>query len=234
MKSPGLRHALRILALLSAGPLSFNRLRQQLALPPATAARLLKVLAEEGWVEGGGEAPWKAGPALQACAARLGGTNDLGALLGPTVTALAHEAGESAALVTLDERGFRFLAKQEMPDSYHYMAVGAVNQELDVHPIGQCLLSYDETRRRQVAGTALDPLAQRIRTRGWHHGFRVGLRWVAPVLLPGDRLAGALVVSTLGRNCPTGQRIRLGRLVLKHAQDASRLLATSATTDRRP
>ena len=237
--SPGLRHSLTLLARLSAAGhgLGFARLREETHLPAATLARLLKVLAEEGWVTGGRNRPWQAGPAFRASAVRLIPHVGLGELLQPLVTSLAEATGESAAVVEWCNEGIRFLSKDERPDSYHYLDVGAINPAVIHHPFGQLLLAHVPVEERRSFSAAirrakldLARIQDEYSRQQIHIASDRGLRYCAGIPDATGRIRLCIGVSLLPR--PLTQRVgdELAEAVRQHARRATELLIRRASS----
>lgn len=230
--SPGLRSALAILARLAdSGGLPFTRLRREVNLPAATVSRLLKVLAEEGWVSGGAQEPWRPGPAFRAAAWRLAPRSDLAHLVLPVVEDLAEGTGESAAFVEWGGDGIVFRAKAERPESYHYLGVGERNRGVLEHPFALlCLAHCDEAAVRRYASAArkagmdLGTLLPQIREAGVHTGMNKGWRIAAPVIAHGGAFLGAIGITHLGNEPEPRQVERFKRLVVDHARRAATLI----------
>lgn len=228
MVSPGVRLSLAILDRLSQSPggMGFSRLRR--ALPGATASALsrqLHALAELGWVEGGRERPWRCGPSFQSAAERLSRGPDIGAIVQPTVEALALATSQSAAMVTFAGDGFVFRAKHELPDSFHYLGVGQKNTNLTTHPFGiVCLAFLSPEERTQLTGSHLDPelgrSIQHVRERGWLSGVDAGLRICAPVLRADGLFAGVIGVSFMNRGMGEREIVRIAATVRRFAREA--------------
>lgn len=231
--NPGLRSSLAILARLAdTGGLAFTRLRREVGLPAATVSRLLKVLAEEGWVTGGGAEPWRPGSAYRAAAWRLAPNADLAALIQPVVDQLAEATGESAAFVEWGGDGIVFRAKRERPESFHYMEVGSRNRNVVDHPFAlTCLAHGDPASWRRFAAPArranidLEAVLLRIRSDGVHVGVDRGQRIVAPVIAHGGAFLGAIGVSRFATSeLEPRQLERLRKLVSDHARRAIDLI----------
>jgi DNA-binding IclR family transcriptional regulator len=233
--SPGLRSSLAILARLAdSGGLPFTRLRREVALPAATVSRLLKVLAEEGWVAGGGQEPWRPGPAFRAAAWRLAPRADLAELIQPVVDGLAEATGESAAFVEWGGDGIVFRVKCERPESYHYLNIGQRNRGVIEHPFAMlCLAHSDQAAERRYASAArkvgidLPALLARIRNEGAHSGFDKGHRVCAPVIAHGGAFLGAIGVTHIGPEPDARLSERFKRLVIEHARRAATLIDQS-------
>lgn len=237
--SPGLRHSLTLLARLSAAGdgMGFARLRAETRLPAATLARLLKVLAEEGWVTGGGNRPWQAGPAFRTSAVRLIPHVGLGELLQPLVTSLAEATGESAAVVEWCSEGIRFLAKDERPDSYHYLAVGATNPAVTIHPFGQLLLAHLPVEERRPFAAAirrakldLSRIQDESSRQQVHIASDRGLRYCAGIPDAAGRIRLCIGVSLLPRPLTPRASDELAEAVRQHARRAAELLIRRSAT----
>jgi DNA-binding IclR family transcriptional regulator len=222
-RSAGLRHALRIVRALaeSRDGVGFARLRHELGLPAATCSRLLKVLADEGWVAGGSNEPWRCGPTFEHVVA-LRSARDVGALLQSEVEALADETQESAAFVTWAGDGFVFRAKCEKPDSYHYLPLLAKNPAYGTHAFGQLCAAYEKPEALPKAVSAA-----RIREMGFHHGEDRGIRVVGAVFA-GGVFAGAIGVSLLPRPLSQAALERYTRAVRRTAARATARLSSAA------
>lgn len=231
--SPGLRSSLAILARLADnGSLPFTRLRREVNLPAATVSRLLKVLAEEGWVAGGGPEPWRPGPAYRAAAWRLAPSADLGVLVQPIVDSLAEATGESAAFVEWGGDGIVFRAKHERSESYHYMDVGRRNRNVLDHPFAlTCLAHCDPAAWRRFATAArrmsldLEKVLTTIHNEGVHVGRDKALRVVAPVRAHDGAFLGAIGIARIGATDSEQRQIeRFRKAVLEHARRAAELI----------
>lgn len=234
--NPGLRSSLAILAQLAdSGGLPFTRLRRAVNLPAATVSRLLKVLAEEGWVTGGGPEPWRPGSAYRAAAWRLAPNADLAALVQPVIDQLAEASGESAAFVEWGGDGIVFRAKRERSESFHYMDVGNRNRLVVEHPFAlTCLAHSDPASWRRFAAPArragidLEALLTRIRADGVYVGHDKGQRIAAPVIVHGGAFVGALGVTRIPTtDLDPRQLDRLRKLVIEHARRATHLIHTN-------
>jgi DNA-binding IclR family transcriptional regulator len=230
--NPGLRSALAILARLAdSGGLPFTRLRREVELPAATVSRLLKVLAEEGWVAGGGQEPWRPGSAFRAAAWRLAPSADLAGLIQPVVDALAESSGESSAFVEWGGDGIVFRAKRERPESYHYLDVGARNRSVVQHPFALvCLAHTSSAAWRRFAASArkhgldLEATMTRIQTEGVYCGRDKGERVCAPVIAHDGAFIGAIGLTHIGSELEPRQLERFRKMVQDAAKRAALLI----------
>ncbi|MDA3962706.1 MAG: helix-turn-helix domain-containing protein [Planctomycetota bacterium] len=225
--SPGLRHAIAIIELLAQEHQgqSFTTIRDTLGVQAPTASRILKVLLEESCIEKTTTGLYCLGTRMASMAQRFCGGSPLVPLVEPLVEELAQASGESAAYVEWGASGITFRAKQEMPESYHYMAVGHTNGNPLTNGFGQLCLAWfpeelerfgDARQRRD-----LEPRLATIRSDGYHETEDIGLRIVAPVIDATGRLAGAIGVSSLRFDMSRSDRERLRALVLRQSQRAS-------------
>lgn len=231
--NPGLRHALQILDHLASAHrgLGFTELKQRLGVQPATASRLLKVLVEERYLEKTNQGTYCVGPRLASIAQRWTGGSAYGPLIEPIVDELAVASGESAAFVEWGAEGITFRAKREMPESYHYMAVGHTNTNPTTNGFGQVALAwhpdalgrFGQTRHR----TALRPQLAAIRRKAVHESRDLGLRLCAAVTAPDGALAGVIGISSLRFTMSAADRQRLKQQVRAAADAAIAAIATT-------
>ena len=223
---PGLRHALEILHHLAGEPrgLSFTELKSRLGVPPTTASRLLKVLIEERFLEKTSWGHYRVGPRLAGIAQRWSGGSAYAVVVEPVVDELATTSGESAAWVEWGPAGITFRAKREMPESYHYMAVGQTNRNPIANGFGQVALAwhpdqldnFGQPRHRRVLRDEL-PV---IRKRAVHVHRDLGLRLCAAVSDRDGGLAGVIGISSLRFTMPATERQALKLLVRTAAERA--------------
>lgn len=230
--SPGLRSALAILTRLAESQgLPFTKLRKEVGLPAATVSRLLKVMAEEGWVDGGGQDPWRPGSAFRAAAWRLAPSADVVAIIQPVVDSLADVSKESTAFVEWAGDGFVFRAKREMPESYHYLEVGQRNRGVLDHVFGLvCLAHTDQAAWRRFAGLAkrrnidLESVLQTIVRSGDYTGQDKGHRVGHVVRAHNGAFLGCMGVTHIGTPLDDRQLAKLRAVVADHARQAATLI----------
>jgi DNA-binding IclR family transcriptional regulator len=222
---------------LADAPRSFGELSTALGdLAAPTLARLLRALARAGLVAKDGRA-YAIGPRLGAMARRVAGMTDPAALLGPVLADLARATGDSAACYAWREHGVVLLATHEVPESFHYMAVGGVVPELTRHGFCQAMVATlpparqrwcwrrcPERRRRRLSAF----LARCADIRRQGHAIERGehlagvVRIAAAVRHGADgELYGAIGVSALGRD---DAELRLRLAAVRRAAAAASLL----------
>lgn len=235
VSSPGLRHALQILDLLAREPdgLGFTALREALGVAPPTASRLLKVLVEERFAEKSKQGRYRVGARLASIAQRWTGGSPLALALEPLVDELALASGESAAWVEWGPAGITFRAKREMPESYHYMAIGSSNRDPTTNGFGQVALAWhpEELERfgRPREREALRERLSGIRRTTVHEHRDLGLRLCAAVPGADGGLAGVLGISSLHFDMPAARRAQLKRLVRDSAHRAADIVSAITT-----
>lgn len=240
MNAPGLRQALAIVTRISCGDadgVGFTQLRRELGdLPAPTLARLLRVLVEEGWVRKTAAGLYACGSAFSSVAERIVRLlPDSGKIMTPVVQALAETTGESAAYAEWAGRGFVFRAKQEMPESFHYIPVGRVNPDLWVNGFGRVCLAHQpaatidrilKAHAGADSATAAAQLAGLARIRKltvWVSEEKdQRTRIVAPVLTDGG-LAGVIGISVPRQALPAAWVTRRRKDVLAAAAKAAAL-----------
>ncbi|MBN2714123.1 MAG: helix-turn-helix domain-containing protein [Planctomycetes bacterium] len=236
--SAGLRTSLDILRLISERPeaVPFNELKESLSLAAPTLSRLLKVLMDEGWVykeeNGSGYA---VGDLFRHISHRVAGTVSREEAMTPIVKWLARKTGESAGYVEWAGAGFQFMAKQEMPDSYHYIPTLQINGDVFHNGFGVTCLAWQEPGvQARVLGRQELPQASEIiygrlavvRNERFLKSIDKGIRFIAPVLnRKTEAFIGAMGVSTIPRDIDEKAEKNLAESVLKAASRASIILS---------
>lgn len=235
--SPGTRLALGVVTALSDSPEGCTQaqLVEQLGDPAAsTLNRVLRLLATEGWLRRH-EGRYYAGPTLVSHACRLVSTVTGEEHLGPVVRELAEATGQSAAFAKWHGTGFRFHAKHEMPDSFHYVPLGELNPHNLYNPFAIVCLAFLPTATvRQIASEPqpirslfgdlehLESTLSRIREEGVYICRDTVMRVVAPVFFrAGDVFAGVIGISTFSDPLDTENGERLKSIVIEAAKRAS-------------
>lgn len=235
--SPGTRIALGVISALADEPEGYaqTELASLLGGPPAsTLARVLRLLAEEGWVSRSEERYLPATLLLQnACrlVSQISGEEHLA----PVVGRLAEASGQSAAFAKWHEVGIRFHAKREMPESFHYIDLGTLNRHNVYNAFNIVCLAYlPEAQARRIA-EAPQPLSsvfdsveefqsavEAIRRDRVYRCRDTVTRVVAPVFYRDTEIfAGAIGVSALAHPTPDDQAARYRELVTTAARDAA-------------
>lgn len=206
-----------ILEATAARAQGFAALQKVLAITPAGLSRLLKAMQDADLLREAGEG-YEPGPRARSLAERLGGGTDLAVLAPPAMRLLAEAMGESAACFVPTDDGIRCLAKHELAERFHYLAVGGVNRGLDRH--AACRLRaawWDEaTARARHAdlGSGTDVEAwladgRRLREAGFlltPSDDQPGIaRAAAAITTAGDDLHGIVVVTGIAAGW-NGQR----------------------------
>jgi DNA-binding IclR family transcriptional regulator len=98
------RRALRLLEIVTAAgaPADLNGVVDASGLSRPTAYRLLRVLAEEGWLQRAGRSGWRTGSRLHRLARTATPPVDPVSAVGPVLARLAEATGETACLHLLD------------------------------------------------------------------------------------------------------------------------------------
>jgi len=241
--SPGTRLALGVVTVLSDTPdgCTQAQLLERLGDPaPSTLNRVLRLLTAEGWLRRG-EGRYFAGTTLVSQACRLVSTVTGEEHLGPIVKELAETTHQSAAFAKWHGTGFRFHAKHEMPDSFHYVPLGELNPHNLYNPFAiVCLAFLPEATVRRIAsepqpirslfddGEHLESTLGRIRKEKAFVCRDTVMRVVAPVFYRSKGLfAGAIGISMLGDPLDAGDEERLRSIVIQAAQRAGNNLPRS-------
>jgi DNA-binding IclR family transcriptional regulator len=135
-----LDRALLVIDALAEGAMGFSALRARLkGLPAPTLSRLLRALAAAGAVVKG-SAGYGLAPRAVRLARRVAGGQSPAEAVEPLLADLAAGTGDSAACYGWREGRVTLLAKREVPESFHYMAVGGEVPELTRHGFAQALV----------------------------------------------------------------------------------------------
>lgn len=222
VSSPGLRRGLQIIdALARDERLGFTDLRRELDdVSAPTLSRLLKVLVDEGWVIPSSESMpgYRLGPRSLAMAGNALGADDPERRRREAVQQLAEATGESAAWVRWDGRSICFELKHEMPDSYHYMAIGRHNDGIENGFVLAAHVAAGNGTAAQRGQLAKHAVVE-------HHDR--GLRVVAPVVSAGQVL-GLVGISALVADFTADQRAAIYAAVRQAATDITATLESSA------
>jgi DNA-binding IclR family transcriptional regulator len=235
-----LARTLAVANALAAGPLSFSALQTSVGgLAAPTLARLLRALAGAGIVSRDADG-YGLGQAALRTARRIVGALGTSALVVPHLAGLAEAAGDSAAFYGWSGGVLTLLAISEVPESFHYMAIGGVVPELARHGFAQavvaCLPEAEraacwrrDPRRGEIALAAFQALCAEIRRRGVaieRGEHRGGVLRVAAAVRRGENgaVVGALGVSALSDNPAHAETAATH--VLAAARAASALLRT--------
>ena len=116
-----------------------------------------------------------------------------------------------------------------MPNSYSYMRVGGIQRGVLGNGFGIAYLAWQphclhDLRINPGEQSALDVLLARIREQGWHHASDLGQRFLAPVWLGPDELAGVIGISTMPRELSKSEQRKLREAVLAAARQAEAAL----------
>lgn len=238
--SSGLRLALGMLRVLAEndGQASFSQLKKELNnTPSATVSRILKVVAEEGWIVRSAQGGYCIGDRYRRAARQITALDDPGKVLQPVVEALARESKESATFVTWEGDGFLFRNKHEMPDSFHYRAVGEVNREdMFRTALGITCMAWQPPEvvakfaKKMLDNPDLDEWQRRLETVRDEKMCRTldkGLRFAAPVCKNG-LFIGVIAISLLPRELTGEEETRYRAHVHRAAERAGELLAKHA------
>ena len=237
LTSPGTRIALAVISALADMPegCAGSELASLVGDPSATTfARVLRMLVEEGWVRRSQER-YLPGPFLLQSACRLVSQVSGEDHLAPVVEDLARTSGQSAAFAKWHQVGIRFHAKHEMPESFHYIELGALNRHNLYNAFNIVCLAYlpdAQARRIAAAPQPLSSLfasvdqfrstAQDIRRDRVYQCRDTVTRVVAPVFYRDtDIFAGAIGVSALAHPVSDHQAARYRELVSHAATNAA-------------
>lgn len=241
MKSsvPALERGLSIIEVVAAAssPLGFAEIVAQFELPTATAARILKVLQERGYVHKSPDGGYVPGEKINLCDALQRPEAALLQKGNESLKALCQATGNTAILLSWDGARTKCLAKHTNERSLVMQAVGNVEYDLSNIPWGwvvacflpddvlersreymrfpQMLLPHRETFRRQLAEAGyllLDQEETMVR------------RLSSPVFDAGGRLVGALGVGGNYTTIPADSMSRIGRMLSEQAELLSRRL----------
>jgi len=148
---PVLDRSLRVLELATAAPggLGFEQVREELALPPATASRLLKACVDYGLLVQGDDRRYRVGERLRGLASRIAAPPSLTELVAEPMARLAVACGESAACMVPGDDHVELIAKQALPERFGYAAVG--NRNRNHHRHGFALLALAHRPKRSAA-----------------------------------------------------------------------------------
>jgi DNA-binding IclR family transcriptional regulator len=219
---------------------TFSQLRTvEARLTAASLSRLLKVMREEEVIrkdENSGR--YYLGEAMVRLAREITCAMPVDELLQPVVHALATETQESAAWFEADGEGAVLMAKDEVPESFHYIAVHQRIGTVLSHAIGQVLLAWSTPTRRAELLQANGPLPEALtayerRLEAIRHGQLLvhdlpeggTVRFAAPVFWGADGdLAGVLAITCWPREFAPHERENFAAAVSAAARRATALL----------
>ncbi len=147
------RRALSLVETLASEPdgLSFSELGASIGVSAASLSRLLKMLSSEGWVENGPSGEYAVGTRMMTLARHIVGHWSEHEILEPVVQDLANATGHSACFARFANDAFTLTAKTEMPSSYHFIELFALNRDLVSNGMGLTLLAHqDPNAARQI------------------------------------------------------------------------------------
>jgi DNA-binding IclR family transcriptional regulator len=228
--APALERGLAILELLvrTGKPLAFSSIASGLALPTASAARILKVLQAHGYVAqdvGGG--PYRLGPAIWTLAGLAPSRQRLCENAGPVLRSLRKLTGNTALLIHWNGQTLECLAKEMDEHSIAMQAVGEIRTNLLGYPWSPCVyedLAARPRRLRTVVGgdraaiSRMKAALGKARRAGYAYvGERALRRFAAPVRGVGGRLLGAIGLGGTPATIPDGRIEEFGSAVAAHA-----------------
>ena len=152
--TPGVLNVLQTLKFIATQPdgALYGDISHALGNPAsATLVRTLKQLRETAWLRKDADNRYRPGPVFvySACCYVSETTGE--DQIGPIVRKLAEETGHSAAFAKWHQGGIHFHAKWEMPESFHYIAVGKPNRHYFFHGFNiHCLAYADEDTARDM------------------------------------------------------------------------------------
>ncbi|VTU45721.1 Transcriptional regulator KdgR (plasmid) [Variovorax sp. SRS16] len=137
--------------------LGLSDIARRVQLPKATALRLLKTLAANGFVVQNNEnAQWRLGPATASLGARYQVSFDIRANIEPALRKLSDETGKDASFFVQEGNRRVRLVKVMCPNAQHNAARVGESMPLDLGAAGKVMLAamgrqgvlYDEIRSR--------------------------------------------------------------------------------------
>jgi len=231
--APALDRGLAVLELVcrAGRGIGFGELASRLALPTASAARLVRVLVGRGYLAKDTEGNYVAGPAVGALSAIESAAEALARAAAPRLAALRDGCANTAIGFHWNGRTLACIGKAMHPESIVMQEVGTVRTDLlgypwsafvyrdllghDPHGLLLCLApTYEQVRR-------FDKLLARCAEQGYAVVDEPHIRRLTAPLMAGTRLVGALAIGATPASLPDGRVASCGALLATHAHALS-------------
>lgn len=212
----------------SVQPVSFSSLKERCDTNAPTLSRLLKFLADEGWIKQV-ESGYTGGDSLYSLSKSLLGITPTGELLSSIVNQLSMTTSESAAYAEFHEDSFVFKAKCEAPSSYHYIDLYTKNRDSFNNGFGKLtlalqpedLLTYvlKKSKKENLLSYYTD-----LKNLPIFISEEDTCTRVLASVIANNRFFGVIGVSTIFKNLPKDKLDHYRESVLAAAQKCNKLL----------
>lgn len=188
---------------------------------PSTLSRTITLLEEEGWIiqhKTGKEAAYiELSSDIKSLLCSYTSSFSSSLMVAPMVESLAMLTGESAAFAIWKGNGITFTAKQEMPESFHYIPLKQVNRFNFHNGFNVTCLAYmDSTTRAKLFNEPqtqslfttiedVEKITIDILNKGYLYWEDNAARITAPVFYPDSILAGVIGISFFNKKYTDSQ-----------------------------
>jgi len=235
---PALDRGLNIIEFVAKAkrPVGFNQMLEELKIPKATLARIVKVLQERHYiVKLQDTGRYKPGPKM----ALFDETGFLSRYMfekgSPLLDILARKTGNTALLLEWSEQAFRCLAKRTHPDSIVMQEVGRISYDVDCSPWGWiCYTHQIQERQQELQKQMTEPqrfLKEYPQDLAFYEAhqfayddcrfFRYARRLAAPIFGPDEQVVGLFALGGTSVSIPDSAIQSYGALLVEQANALS-------------